>query len=106
MVDRRNDVPVFSTVMTTLGISAPDESRTVPTMVPNVDWASAALQPSIRMRINRTVDPQNEGFRIVMDQSEDRPLPLSWSLAGWHVLHQSSGPLRAILSSMFIRPSL
>src|SRR2546422_448868 len=97
MVDRRTDVPVFSTVMTTVGISAPDESRTVPTMVPNVDWASAELQLSIKMRINRT-------FRIGIDRSEDRPLSLSSSLARWHVLYQSSGPLRAILNSVFIRP--
>src|SRR2546426_8083073 len=97
MVDRRTDVPVFSTVMTTVGISAPDESRTVPTIVPNVDWASAALQPSIKTRIKRTIP-------IVMDKPEDRLLPLSSSLAGWHVLYQSSQPLRADISSVFITP--
>jgi len=39
MVDRRDDVPEFSAVTTQLGIRAPDESRIVPTIVPNVDWA-------------------------------------------------------------------
>jgi hypothetical protein len=53
-VERRNEVPTFSTVMTQPGMIAPDWSRTVPKIVPNVDCPKAApgISVVITQRIN------------------------------------------------------
>jgi hypothetical protein len=70
IVDLRTDVPTFSTVITTPGIKAPDESRMVPTIVPNVDCAVAASLHSINpieITVTSTTDkiPDSKRFAIV-----------------------------------------
>src|SRR5262245_17360374 len=53
MSDRRNDVPIFSTVMTQPGMIAPDWSRTVPRIVPKVDCPNTT--PLISIVIETTI---------------------------------------------------
>jgi hypothetical protein len=66
VVDLWTAVPTFSTVMTIPGINAPDESLTVPTIVPNVDWADDTTLPNIKMANNDTTEPVRNKKRLCM----------------------------------------
>jgi hypothetical protein len=52
--------------MTQPGISAPDESRTVPSMVPNVDWPSDLAAPNNKQAPTETMSKVREKDKLVM----------------------------------------
>jgi len=52
--------------MTQPGISAPEESLTVPRMVPNVDWPGEIPVLSVTHAITQTINRGREEDRLVM----------------------------------------
>ena len=63
---RRTDVPTFWTVTADPGISAPDWSRTVPRIVPNVDCANATEPASAVVKKTVNVARLNTAFMMLL----------------------------------------
>src|SRR6266568_4376753 len=71
IVERRNEVPAFSTVTTQPGMIAPDWSRTVPKIVANVDCPKAAPDISLVITQRINIARTKEKLRMLVPSLDD-----------------------------------